>query len=101
MGPLRLMPREFVPPSTRPRYAPDRPVDVEHYKIAVALFPDQRRITGTTAVTARVLAPTIKRLCLDAIELDITSVREGTTVRKFSHDGKIVTIDLGDARREG
>ncbi len=95
------MSREFALPGTRPRYAPDRPVDVEHYRIAVALFPDERRITGTTGVTARVLAPEIKRVCLDAVELEITAVREGDTPRRFEHDGRILTVDLGGPRAEG
>ena len=39
------MSREFALPGTRARCAPDRPVDVEHYRIAVALFPEEKRLT--------------------------------------------------------
>lgn len=95
------MNREFVLPGTRPRWAPDRPVDIEHYRIAVALFPKEHRLTGETTVRARVLAPEVRRLELDAVELEIADVREGDTSRRFEHDGRALRIDLGGARREG
>ena len=95
------MSREFALPGTRPRYAPDRPIDVEHYRIAVALFPAERRLTGTTTVTARVLAPELKRVRLDAVELEIGAVTIDGQARRFEHDGRNLTIDLGGVRREG
>src|SRR5690349_14394546 len=95
------MSREFVLPGTRARWAPDRPVDVEHYRIAVELFPTERRLRGETTVRARVLAPELRWLQLDAVELEVEAVREGGAARTFAHDGRVLRIDLGDARPSG
>ena len=95
------MSREFVLPGTRARWAPDRPVEIEHYRIAVAIHPDERRITGETRVRAKVLARELRRLELDAVELEVTAVTEGAHERRFTHDGRTLAIDLGDVRRPG
>ncbi len=95
------MSREFALPGTRARWAPDRPIDVEHYRIAIELHPAERRIAGVTTVRARVLAPELRWLELDAVELEVTSVRDGETVRRFEHDGRKLRIDLGELRRTG
>ncbi len=95
------MSREFVLPGTRARWAPDRPVEIEHYRIAVAVYPDERRIAGETRVRARVLARELRRLELDAVELEVASVTEAANERRFTHDGRTLAIDLGDARKSG
>lgn len=63
------MSREFALPGTRARWAPDREVDVEHYRIAVTLDPGARRVDGVTTIRARVLAAEVRWLVLDAVEL--------------------------------
>jgi aminopeptidase N len=95
------MSREFVLPGTRARWAPDRPVDVQHYRIAIALDPDERRIAGECTVRARVLARELRRLELDAVELEISAVTEGKEARRFTHDGRTLSIDLGEVRTTG
>ncbi|MBZ0235762.1 MAG: M1 family metallopeptidase [Deltaproteobacteria bacterium] len=95
------MSREFALPGTRARWAPDRPVAIEHYRIAVAVHPDERRITGETTVRAVVLARELRRLELDAVELEVTAVTEGPHERRFTHDGRTLAIDLGDVRKTG
>jgi aminopeptidase N len=101
MRPFRRMSREFVLPGTRARWAPDRPVDVEHYRIAVAIHPDEHRISGETTVRATVLARELRRLELDAVELEVTAVTEGAQARGFTHDGRTLSIDLGAVRKPG
>ncbi len=95
------MSRDFVLPGTRARWAPDRPADVEHYHIAIALHPAERRVAGTTRVRARVLARELRWFELDAVELDVSAVSEGGTARRFEHDGRCLRIDLGEARKPG
>ena len=99
------MPREFALPGTRARYAPDRAIDLGHYRIAVELFPEQRRITGTTTITATVITPGLSRLELDAVELEIGAVSvDGVELRPghgFAHDGQRLRIELGLARARG
>src|SRR5262249_429991 len=55
--PPLAMTREFALPDTRPRYAPDRVVDIEHLRLAVEVEPEARRITGTATLSIAVIAP--------------------------------------------
>ena len=95
------MPREFALPGTRARYAPDRALDLGHYRLAVALFPDERRLTGTTTITATVITPGLARVELDAVDLEIAAVRVDGAAGGFAHDGQRLRIELGAARAKG
>ncbi|HVV82356.1 MAG TPA: M1 family aminopeptidase [Kofleriaceae bacterium] len=96
------MPREFALPGTRARYAPDRAIDVEHYRIAVDLHPQERRIDGTTTITAVVVAGGLRHVELDAVELELEAVTvDGEPAAGFAHDGQRLRVDLGGARARG
>jgi aminopeptidase N len=95
-GPMQ---RTFAFPGSRPRYAPDRVVDVEHYKIELAIDVDAARISGTCALTVSPILAGVKRLELDAVDLEIARVRweNGTSDLAFRYDGLKLTVELGDA----
>jgi aminopeptidase N len=95
------MAREFALPGTRPRWAPDRVVDVEHIRLVLDLDPDARRLRGTAYLTVRVIAPATRFVELDAVELEIASVTSGDAALDFRHDGRRLRVDLGDARAAG
>jgi aminopeptidase N len=86
------MSRPFALPGTRPRFAPDRPIDVEHYRLAVTLDPAAQRIAGTATLTVAVVAPTVAELAIDAVELEIDAVRVDGAPARFRHDGKQLWI---------
>jgi aminopeptidase N len=93
--------REFPLPGTRPKYAPDRVVDVEHLKLALDVDPSAQRITGTATLTARVIAPGTRHVILDAVELEIERVSEGGKPVGFHHDGTRLRVDLGSPHATG
>ena len=95
------MSREFALPGTRSRFAPDRPIDVEHYRLAVALDPAARTVRGTATLTAAVIASDLARVALDAVELDVTAVRADGVARAFTNDGRKLRIELGGVRAPG
>jgi aminopeptidase N len=98
------MPREFALPGTRARYAPDRAIELGHYRIEVELFPADRRIAGQTTIDATVVARTLRRVELDAVELAIAGVRvDGAELAagEFAHDGQRLRVDLPTARKRG
>ncbi|MBK7078081.1 MAG: M1 family metallopeptidase [Myxococcales bacterium] len=86
------MSRPFALPGTRPRFAPDRPIDVEHYRLAVALDPAARSVAGTATLTVAVVAPSVAELAIDAVELEIDAVRVDGKPARFRHDGKVLRI---------
>jgi aminopeptidase N len=98
------MPREFALPGTRAQYAPDRAIELRHYRIEVELFPAERRLTGQTTITARVVAADLRRVELDAVELEIAAVVVDGVVLpadRFAHDGQRLRLELPAARTRG
>ncbi|HKA86402.1 MAG TPA: M1 family aminopeptidase [Haliangiales bacterium] len=89
------MQRTFALPGTRPRYAPDRVVDVEHYRLELRVLPERRRIEGTCALTITTIQDAVRHLDLDAVELDLAEVRldDGRQLA-FGHDGRRLRIDF-------
>src|SRR5262249_23107752 len=86
---------------TRPRYAPDRVVDVEHYRLELRVLPERRRIEGTCALTITTIQDAVRHLDLDAVELDLAEVRlDDRRQLAFGHDGRRLRIDLPPAPRE-
>lgn len=56
-------------------YAPDRQVDVLHIKLDVTPNFEERTVTGTASITAKVIAKQVDVLRLDAINLNVKEVR--------------------------
>lgn len=89
------MAREFALPGTRARYAPDRHLDILHIKIDIDVDVDQRRIAGRCSLTLTPIVRGLRWAQLDAVELDVTRVSSGGRDLDFTHDGKILRVDLG------
>ncbi len=82
--------RRFALPGASPQYGPDKVVAVEH--IDLDLTPDigAETLDGTCTTTVRALDEPVKRLSLDAVDLEIASVkRDGRPLEFASRDGKL------------
>jgi aminopeptidase N len=88
------MNREFAFPGTRPRYAPDRVVDIQHITLELELDPAKRTVAGVATLRAAVIAPGLTSLALDAVELEIDTVEIGGERTRFRHDGKKLEVQL-------
>jgi len=95
------MSREFALPGTRPRYAPDRVVDVEHLRLAIDVDPPARAIKGVASLTIKVIAPGTRFVELDAVELEISGVKAGGKPLEHKHDGRRLRVDLGAPKSAG
>ena len=71
------MNREFAFPGTRPRWAPDRVVDIQHLALELTVDPAKRGIAGTATLRVAVIAPDTRSVELDAVELTIERVTVG------------------------
>ncbi|HEU0034776.1 MAG TPA: M1 family aminopeptidase [Kofleriaceae bacterium] len=88
------MNREFAFPGTRPRYAPDRVVDIQHILLELEIDPREHRVAGVATLRCSVIAPGTTLLELDAVELAIESVQVAGTAAPFRHDGKKLRVEL-------
>ncbi len=93
--------RSFELADDQVQYAPDRPADVRHVLLDIALDFEQETISGTVSTTFAVLYEEIKSVSFDAIDLHIEQAKlvagkegkEGKTLA-FSADGKKLTVML-------
>ncbi len=93
----RPMHRPFALPGARPRYAPDRVVHVEHYRIDIAVHFDERKIGGRCAITVSPFLDDVRRLTLDAVEMEVSAVTgEDDRALVYRHDGKKLEIDFAE-----
>ncbi len=88
--------REFAFPGTRPRYAPDRVVDIQHIALAIEVDPAKRSVAGTATLTCRAIVPT-KTVELDAVELMIEKVSVNGKQAPFRYDGRKLRVDVPSA----
>lgn len=88
------MSRDFAFPSTRPRYAPDRVVDIEHVALRIELDVASRALRGEARLTFRGLAAGARWIELDAVELEIEAVELGGRGLEYQHDGRRLRVQL-------
>src|ERR1041385_5409774 len=95
------MTKEFAFPGTRPRWAPDRVVDIQHIALVLDVDPSKRSIEGTATLRGSAIAADVRAVELDAVELEITRVIANGTPAKFRHDGKRLRVELPSALKPG
>jgi aminopeptidase N len=95
------MNREFAFPGTRPRWAPDRIVDIQHIALEIEVDPGKRTVAGTVTLRCAVIAPGARSVELDAVELTIDQVTIGGKAATFGHDGKKLRIELREPAAAG
>ena len=81
------MSREFAFPGTRPKFAPDRVVDIQHIALVLDVDPGARKVAGTATLRAAAIGP-VSAVELDAVELDISKVTANGKPIEFRHDGR-------------
>jgi aminopeptidase N len=85
--------KSFELPGARPHYNPDRPGQVEHIFLDLALDIPNQSFQGTCTI---VLTPirSINHLVLDAVNLTIASVQVDGTPQPFDYDGEQLHVQL-------
>lgn len=91
----------FALPDSPRRFARDREVDLLHVVIELDVDFDGKSLTGTVTHRLKALRPGVKRVKLDAVEMDVSEVRLDGEAVEFRHDGEKLTVLCGKALREG
>lgn len=86
--------KSFELPGAKPHYNPDRPGQVEHIFLDIVLDITQKTLEGTCYITLKPLRQKIKKLVLDAVDLEITSVYQDGVKQSFDYDRQQLTIYL-------
>ncbi|MBW4655112.1 MAG: M1 family metallopeptidase [Kaiparowitsia implicata GSE-PSE-MK54-09C] len=93
--------RKFELPGAKPHYNPDRPGQVEHIALDLALDIPNQCYSGTCTIRLRPVRNGIDRLVLDAVNLQIESVKIGKTKQTFDYDGDVLTVHLKQPTQDG
>ncbi|GAB4346516.1 MAG: M1 family metallopeptidase [Cyanophyceae cyanobacterium] len=88
--------RSFELPGAKPHYVPDRPGQVQHIALDVALDFERQRLAGTCTITLNPIRDRLERLTLDAVDLAIESVAIAEVPQEFDLDGEQLFIHLSE-----
>lgn len=86
--------KSFELAGARPHYNPDRPGQVEHIFLDLALDLSAKTFEGTCHIRLNPVRSGIEQLVLDAVQLEIDEVKIGRTKQSFDYDGQQLTIQL-------
>jgi aminopeptidase N len=86
--------KSFELPGARPHYNPDRPGQVKHIFLDLALDIPNKSFQGTCTITLTPIRHGIDQLLLDAVNLNIESVQVDQTPQPFDYDGEQLHIQL-------
>ncbi len=98
---VRAMHRSFPFPGARPRFAPDRVVDVEHIKLDLTLDVPRKKVSGSCTTTLTPILDGVRHVELDAVDLEILAVTLDGKPLRHTHDGAKLRVDLGKPRKAG
>ncbi len=86
--------KSFELPGARPHYNPDRPGQVEHIFLDLELDIPNKSFHGTCTISLNPVRSNIDKLTLDAVDLEINSVKINDTEQTFDYDGNELDIYL-------
>jgi aminopeptidase N len=95
-------PYDFALPGDQPHYAPDRPADVSHVRLNLAVDLEEQRVSGVVTTTFRALFDDLRSVQLSASELEIEQVSlVGGPALRATQDGRKLMIELDRTYQHG
>ncbi|NEN87658.1 MAG: M1 family metallopeptidase [Okeania sp. SIO3H1] len=93
--------KSFELPGAKPHYNPDRPGQVEHIFLDLELDIPNHSFHGNCIISLNPVRSGIDKLTLDAVDLEIKSIKVNHTEQTFDYDGKELQIYLQPATEAG
>ncbi|MGB7251949.1 MAG: aminopeptidase, partial [Phormidesmis sp.] len=93
--------KPFELPGAYPHYNPDRPGQVEHIALDLAFDIPHKRYSGTCKIRIAPVVDGLTSLTLDAVDLQINSVKVGSTKQAFDYDGEQIHVTLKNPTQFG
>ncbi|MGD1865232.1 MAG: M1 family aminopeptidase [Phormidesmis sp.] len=86
--------KSFELPGAYPHYNPDRPGQVEHIALDLAFDIPNKSYSGTCTVRITPVVDRVTSLTLDAVDLNIKSVKVANAKQAFDYDGEQLKVTL-------
>jgi aminopeptidase N len=93
--------KSFELPGARPHYNPDRPGQVKHIFLDLALDIPNQSFEGTCTIALQAIRNDLTQLTLDAVNLNIQSVQVDGTPQPFDYDGEQLHVNLQNPTEAG
>ncbi|GGA24460.1 hypothetical protein CYANOKiyG1_40080 [Okeania sp. KiyG1] len=93
--------KSFELPGAKPHYNPDRPGQVEHIFLDLELDIPNHSFHGNCIISINPVRSGIDKLTLDAVDLEIQSIKINDTEQTFDYDGEELQIYLQPATEAG
>ncbi|NEQ72134.1 MAG: M1 family metallopeptidase [Okeania sp. SIO2C9] len=93
--------KSFELPGAKPHYNPDRPGKVEHIFLDLELDIPNHSFHGNCIISLNPVRSGIDKLTLDAVELEIQSIKVNDTEQTFDYDGEELQIYLQPTTEAG
>ncbi len=93
--------KSFELPGAYPHYNPDRPGQVEHIALDLVFDIPNKRYSGTCKVRIVPVVDGVESLTMDAVDLQIQSVKAANTKQVFDYDGEHLHIKLKTPTQAG
>lgn len=86
--------KSFQLPGAKPHYNPDRPGQVEHISLDLALDIPNQTLNGICQIRINPVRSGIIDLTLDAVNMQIESVKVEESEQQFDYDGEFLKVRL-------
>jgi aminopeptidase N len=90
----RPSPHRFELPGAKPQYKPDRPGQVEHIALDLAINIPNQSFGGTCTIQLTPVRDGLTKLVLDAVDLTVEAVTIAGVTQEFDYDGITLRIAL-------
>jgi len=86
----------FELPGAKPQYKPDRPGQVEHIALDLAIDFAKQAFSGRCTIRLNPVRDGLTTLALDAVDLTIAAVSIDGAAQDFDYDGNVLRVTLTD-----
>ncbi|MEI6729487.1 MAG: M1 family metallopeptidase, partial [bacterium] len=84
----------FELPGSKPNYNPDKNLNVKHILLDLAIDLEKRTFVGSSSLTLEVVTDGLDYIKIDAIQMNIESVKINKKDVEFNHDGEVIHVVL-------
>jgi aminopeptidase N len=94
-------PKSFQLPGSKPHYNPDRPGQVEHIFLDLILDIPHQHLQGHCHIRLNPIRPDVQNLVLDAVDLEIRSIKINNVTHEFVYDSEKIQIKVPELLTPG
>ena len=93
--------KPFNMPGDTRHDARDRTVDIQHIFLDLRLDMEAGKVAGTATITLTPIVEGVRTVILDAVDINVHTVRQNGRLLPFNNDGKQLVVNLGRPRKPG